>query len=381
MDEASSERAAASRDNDGKRKLWDPVEVDKFKEALRRLGPSSNVDIANEIGTRTCKQVGVFKRAFLLKNPTWLTDNRPSDTVPAPPLQQIPLGHVSSNVDLNLNLNTASSPCHPAPPHATCTLSPPLSQSTTVYTDTPRADNAHTSRLSPPFVLCTPPSSPLHVPALSLSHATCTSSPPLSSQLAATCASLTSSSQLAATCASLTPSSQPVSISPSSHAMCIPIPHIPHIPASTPPPPVLPLPSLPLAAYSPSTAPSADPTNEDINASLRAPFYSDVCAFYGRVLQGAEWEAFLSWAHKIWSSLPTSQTSHPTTGWARRRHQGRRPPPSQSGYPDIPPSEDAAPRHPGERGHHRRASGRQREAATATVLPFQPWGMHSENLG
>eukprot|EP00731_Ephydatia_muelleri_P034312 Em0054g35a len=372
MDEASSERAAASRDNDGKRKLWDPVEVDKFKEALRRLGPSSNVDIANEIGTRTCKQVGVFKRAFLLKNPTWLTDNRPSDTVPAPPLQQIPLGHVSSNLDLNLNLNTASSPCHPAPPHATCTLSPPLSQSTTVCTDTPRADNAHTSRLSPPFVLCTPPSSPLHVPALSLSHAACTSSPPLSSQSAATCASLTPSSQLAATCASLIPSSQPVSISPSSHAMCIPIPHIPHIPASTPPPPVLPLPSLPLAAYSPSTAPSADPTNEDINASLRAPFYSDVRAFYGRVLQGAEWEAFcktlLSWAHKIRLSLPTSQTSHPTTGWARRRHQGRRPPPLQSGYPDIPPSEDAAPRHPGERGHHRRASGRQREAAKASQL-------------
>ena len=375
MDEASSERAAASRDNDGKRKLWDPVEVDKFKEALRRLGPSSNVDIANEIGTRTCKQVGVFKRAFLLKNPTWLTDNRPSDTVPAPPLQQIPLGHVSSNLDLNLNLNTASSPsspCHPAPPHATCTLSPPLSQSTTVCTDTPRADNAHTSRLSPPFVLCTPPSSPLHVPALSLSHAACTSSPPLLSQLAATCASLTPSSQLAATCASLTPSSQPVSISPSSHAMCIPIPHFPHIPASTPPPPVLPLPSLPLAAYSPSTAPSADPTNEDINASLRAPFYSDVRAFYGRVLQGAEWEAFcktlLSWAHKIRLSLPTSQTSHPTTGWARRRHQGHRPPPSQSGYPDIPPSEDAAPRHPGERGHHRRASGRQREAAKASQL-------------
>ena len=110
---------------------------------------------------------------------------------------------------------------------------------------------------------------------------------------------------------------------------CILAPHIPRTPASIPSPPVLPLPPLPLIAYSPSTAPNADPINEDINASLRAPFYSDVRAFYGRVLQDVEWEAFcktlLLWAHKIRSSLPSSQTSHPTTGWARRRHQGRRP--------------------------------------------------------
>ncbi|KAL5509946.1 hypothetical protein EMCRGX_G005397 [Ephydatia muelleri] len=72
MDEASSERAAASRDNDGKRKLWDPVEVDKFKEALRRLGPSSNVDIANEIGTRTWCGVGSF-----LQNPPVLGTQNP----------------------------------------------------------------------------------------------------------------------------------------------------------------------------------------------------------------------------------------------------------------------------------------------------------------
>ena len=79
----------AVNNNDGKRRQWDPVEIDKFKDALRRLGPSSNVEIAKVIGTRTCKQVGVFKRAFLLKNPTWLKDNNAThDANPALPPQQ-----------------------------------------------------------------------------------------------------------------------------------------------------------------------------------------------------------------------------------------------------------------------------------------------------
>ena len=45
-----------------------------FLDALERHGPSSNVLLANHIGTKTCKQVGVHKRIFLSDHPTWLRD-------------------------------------------------------------------------------------------------------------------------------------------------------------------------------------------------------------------------------------------------------------------------------------------------------------------
>ncbi|KAL5509833.1 hypothetical protein EMCRGX_G005269 [Ephydatia muelleri] len=45
----------------------------------------SNVAIANVVGTRNCKQVGVFKRSFLLKNPNWIRDNMP----PVPQLRKV----------------------------------------------------------------------------------------------------------------------------------------------------------------------------------------------------------------------------------------------------------------------------------------------------
>ncbi|KAL5509938.1 hypothetical protein EMCRGX_G005388 [Ephydatia muelleri] len=116
--------------SDGKRKTWDPVEVDKFKSALLQFGPLSNVAIAKAISTRTCKHVGVFKRSFLLKNPTWLVDNTPP--VPQSPKPPPYSTAVNSNSNLNLNLisaATSSSPAHhsnvyPSSPPRTVSMSP-----------------------------------------------------------------------------------------------------------------------------------------------------------------------------------------------------------------------------------------------------------------
>ena len=71
MEEACKVRAEASASENAteKRKAWTHDEVERFKAALIRFGPLSNVAIADAVGTRTNKQVGVFKRAFLTKNP------------------------------------------------------------------------------------------------------------------------------------------------------------------------------------------------------------------------------------------------------------------------------------------------------------------------
>ena len=111
MDEACQTRAKADDHlSNGKRKAWDQVVVDKFKLALLQFGPLSNVAIANAIGTRTCKQVGVFKRSFLLKNPNWLQDN----TLPATGSTAVESLHTHSpscptavNSNSNFNLNSA----------------------------------------------------------------------------------------------------------------------------------------------------------------------------------------------------------------------------------------------------------------------------------
>ena len=139
MDEACQARAnAVANLSDGKRKTWDPVEVDKFKSALLQFGPLSNVAIANAIGTRTCKQVGVFKRSFLLKNPTWLVDNTPP--VPQSPKPPPYSTAVNSNSNLILPRHPRPQPiipmfilrlrpelflCHPRPPPFNSMFPPP----------------------------------------------------------------------------------------------------------------------------------------------------------------------------------------------------------------------------------------------------------------
>ncbi|KAL5510384.1 hypothetical protein EMCRGX_G005922 [Ephydatia muelleri] len=81
-------------------------EIARFKEALKRLGPSDNGKLAEAVGTRDISQVTAFKSRFLKAYPTWLTDNyhpeQPATTasssrcssrvppVPRPPGQGLP---------------------------------------------------------------------------------------------------------------------------------------------------------------------------------------------------------------------------------------------------------------------------------------------------
>ena len=46
-------------------RFWSERECQLFLEALAKFGPASNVRIANHIGTKTGKQIGVHKRIFL----------------------------------------------------------------------------------------------------------------------------------------------------------------------------------------------------------------------------------------------------------------------------------------------------------------------------
>ena len=86
MEQASQARAeAAAAAAVGKRKLWDPVEVEAFMSALLSVGPSSNIAIAKIVGTKTSKQVGIFKHKFFLKHPTWIADHQPTANAQTPP--------------------------------------------------------------------------------------------------------------------------------------------------------------------------------------------------------------------------------------------------------------------------------------------------------
>ncbi|KAL5510021.1 hypothetical protein EMCRGX_G005486 [Ephydatia muelleri] len=58
------------------RAKWGEGEVAaKFKEALKTLGPDSNIKLAAAIGTMDAHQVNSFKCRFLKANPSWLKDN------------------------------------------------------------------------------------------------------------------------------------------------------------------------------------------------------------------------------------------------------------------------------------------------------------------
>ncbi|KAL5510064.1 hypothetical protein EMCRGX_G005537 [Ephydatia muelleri] len=115
----------------------------------------------------------------------------------------------------------------------------------------------------------------------------------------------------------------------------------------------------------------------DVNATIRAPFYKDVLAFYGHQLDEAEWGRFcatlLRWAETLRSATASSRphTPHLTAGWARRRNQGRRPPPSsliQPSSQSTPPSDTATPNNTDASKRNHRSSGRQRSIAKARLL-------------
>ena len=81
MVEACAARAAKA--DDGRRRLWDAIEIQSFEDAVRRVGPDSNIKIAAIVGTHSAKQVGVFKRRYFSDYPEWLKNNfRPSSSPP-----------------------------------------------------------------------------------------------------------------------------------------------------------------------------------------------------------------------------------------------------------------------------------------------------------
>ena len=115
MEEACKVRAEASASENAteKRKAWTHDEVERFKAALIRFGPLSNVAIADAVGTRTNKQVGVFKRAFLTKNPDWISANAPPQT--PPPLSRstaLPGSNLADAIFAISSNSAASSPSH-----------------------------------------------------------------------------------------------------------------------------------------------------------------------------------------------------------------------------------------------------------------------------
>ena len=73
--EASRDRAEAAANTTSR--LWTPAEHALFLDALERLGPSSNPDIARAVGTKSTKQVANHKRIFLRNNPNWMSHHPP----------------------------------------------------------------------------------------------------------------------------------------------------------------------------------------------------------------------------------------------------------------------------------------------------------------
>ena len=71
--QASADRDKEATEKERRSKKWTAMEHQLFVDALARLGLSSNIKIAQAIGTKTAKQVGMHKRIYLRDNP--LPDN------------------------------------------------------------------------------------------------------------------------------------------------------------------------------------------------------------------------------------------------------------------------------------------------------------------
>ena len=87
-EEASDKRAAQAAN--WEERYWSTGDHQLFLTALAQFGPSSNVKIAQYIGTKSNKQVAMHKRIFLRNNPNWMQLNANpqsnSPTVPQPTL-------------------------------------------------------------------------------------------------------------------------------------------------------------------------------------------------------------------------------------------------------------------------------------------------------
>ena len=87
-EEASDKRAAQAAN--WEERYWSTGDHQLFLTALAQFGPSSNVKIAQYIGTKSNKQVALDKRIFLRNNPNWMQLNANpqsnSPTVPQPTL-------------------------------------------------------------------------------------------------------------------------------------------------------------------------------------------------------------------------------------------------------------------------------------------------------
>ena len=98
MTEACQQRAReaaqkeAQRGESTARMKWTQRETEAFKAALAKYGPSSNIRLAAEIGTRSAAQVNVHKCRFLKAYPNWLSENYH----PAPPVNSAPTSRRSS---------------------------------------------------------------------------------------------------------------------------------------------------------------------------------------------------------------------------------------------------------------------------------------------
>lgn len=64
-------------------RYWTKADHTSFLDALARFGPSLNIALAREIGTKDAKQVVNHKRIFLRDNPDWIS--RARATPPSPP--------------------------------------------------------------------------------------------------------------------------------------------------------------------------------------------------------------------------------------------------------------------------------------------------------
>ena len=81
MEEMCAQRAreaaqkAVQQGESTARTKWTQQEIERFKAALAKHGPASNIKLAAEIRTRDTHQVNVYKCRFLKAYPTWLKDN------------------------------------------------------------------------------------------------------------------------------------------------------------------------------------------------------------------------------------------------------------------------------------------------------------------
>ena len=362
MEEACKVRAEASASENAteKRKAWTHEEVERFKAALIRFGPLSNVAIADAVGTRTNKQVGVFKRAFLMKNPDWISANAPPQT--PPPLSRstaLPGSDLADAIFAISSNSAASSPSHQgnvlsgSGPLCDDPSSSPRQGSISIM---PLGDTSLLNDVSGPSATlrCTPPLAPSppcqDVVCPPVSTPLPASLPPSPSVVDAHAAALLPPSGV------VVPVSEPLSppVSPSVFASLVDAP--PFVPLSR-------------SGLSPTACTPIPPIDlDDLDTSLRLPFLNDLSPFVSRVLGQFEWIAFEEtlrrWSIAIHTTTSTQQRPCrpcPSSGWSRRTRAR----PRNNGAPPTQESDDAP--DDTETSAHHRASGWLRRAAKASA--------------